>query len=221
MYELFIGTFVTFFVVIDPVGIAPIFAVLTEGSSPTYKRRMVIKATFIGGLILLFFAYLGSNLMATLGISMSAFRTAGGILLFMIALEMIFEKRAERREKNTEGLAHEHGKEGKTEFYPDEEYEDISVFPFAIPFIAGPGSITTSILLMNQNTASFENQGIILAALLAVLLATFIMLSMASKIMSIMGKTIANVITRILGVILAAMAIQFVFDGIKMSFFGV
>ena len=105
MYELFIATFVTFFVVIDPLGIAPIFAVMTDGASGAFKRRMVFKASFTGAIILLMFAFLGTGLLSALGISMMAFKAAGGFLLFMIALEMVFEKRTERREKKTEGMS--------------------------------------------------------------------------------------------------------------------
>jgi len=254
MYELFIGTFVTFFVVIDPLGIAPIFAVMTDGASASFKRRMVLKATAIGGLILLFFAFLGTGLLSALGISMMALKTAGGILLFMIALEMIFEKRTERREKKSEGLAHdsihdsgndpksgpESGPESSSESSPesnqksgqksgqksdialiesDANYDDISVFPIAIPFVSGPGSIATIMLLMSQHTGHADEQGLIIGALLLVLLSTILILLTASKIIGLLGHTVANAITRILGVILAALATQYVFDGIKGVFY--
>jgi len=213
MYELLIGTFVTFFVVIDPVGIAPVFAVLTNGASQSFKHRMVFKATLTGGIILLFFAFLGTYMLAALGISLPAFKAAGGALLFMIALEMIFEKRTERREKTTEGKTHD------AEVHePDESYEDISVFPIAIPFMAGPGSIATILLLMSQHSGSITEQGLVIAALFAALLATLIILIAATRIIDFLGETVANAITRILGVILAAMATQYIFDGIKAAF---
>jgi len=213
MYELLIGTFVTFFVVIDPVGIAPVFAVLTNGASRSFKHRMVFKATLTGGIILLFFAFLGTYMLSALGISLPAFKAAGGALLFMIALDMIFEKRTERREKTTEGKTHdEHIHE------PDENYEDISVFPIAIPFMAGPGSIATILLLMSQHGGSRMEQGLVIAALFAALLATLIILITATRIIDFLGETVANAITRILGVILAAMATQYMFDGIKAAF---
>jgi len=224
MYELFIGTFVTFFVVIDPLGIAPIFAVMTDGASAAFKRRMVIRASLTSGIILLIFAFLGNGLLSALGISMLAFKTAGGVLLFMIALEMIFEKRTERREKKSEGLAHDlgqvEGSEGNVIVETDEDFEDISVFPIAIPFISGPGSIATIMLLMSQHTGNLEEQGQIIMALLAALLSTVIILLAASKIIGLLGHTIANAITRILGVILAALATQYIFDGIKGTFLG-
>ncbi len=213
MYELLIGTFVTFFVVIDPVGIAPVFAVLTNGASRSFKHRMVFKATLTGGIILLFFAFLGTYMLSALGISLPAFKAAGGALLFMIALDMIFEKRTERREKTTEGKTHD------AEIHePDENYEDISVFPIAIPFMAGPGSIATILLLMSQHSGSRMEQGLVIAALFAALLATLIILITATRIIDFLGETVANAITRILGVILAAMATQYMFDGIKAAF---
>jgi len=247
MYELFIATFVTFFVVIDPLGIAPIFAVMTDGASAAFKRRMVLKATVTGAIILLLFAFLGNGLLAALGISMMAFKTAGGVLLFMIALEMVFEKRTERREKTSEAVLQEHEHELEEQHKheleleleqsmqavaaapvpvvahnrdEDEAFEDISVFPMAIPFIAGPGSITTILLMMSHHSAKPLEQGVIIGALLATLLVTVVMLLTASKIIDLLGQTVANAITRILGVILAAMATQYIFDGIKTTFMG-
>ena len=244
MYELFISTFVTFFVVIDPLGIAPVFAVMTDGASGSFKRKMIMKSVITGTIILLLFAFLGNALLGALGISMMAFKTAGGILLFMIALEMIFEKRTERREKKTEAFTHEHehepelvseqgaeqgveqgvgqGQQIKAAVieYPDEDYDDISVFPMAIPFIAGPGSIATIMLLMSHYPGQFEFQSVVIGAMLATLLSTVVILFAASKIISMLGQTVANAITRILGVLLAAMATQYIFDGIKGTFLG-
>lgn len=218
MQELFIGTFVTFFVVIDPLGIAPIFAVMTEGASGAFKRRMVFKASITGAIILLLFAFLGNGLLSALGISMTAFKTAGGFLLFMIALEMVFEKRTERREKKSEGLTHEQGEGAIVE--TDDDFEDISVFPIAIPFISGPGSIATIMLLMSHHKGNFDEQSVIIGALLAALLSTIVILLAASKIIGMLGHTVAGAITRVLGVILAAMATQYMFDGIREAFFG-
>ncbi|NOZ66769.1 MAG: MarC family protein [Alphaproteobacteria bacterium] len=220
MHELFIGTFVTFFVVIDPLGIAPIFAVMTEGASGAFKRRMVFKASITGAIILLLFAFLGNGLLSALGISMTAFKTAGGFLLFMIALEMVFEKRTERREKKSEGLTHEHEEGANAIVETDDDFEDISVFPIAIPFISGPGSIATIMLLMSHHQGNFDEQGVVIGALLAALLSTIVILLAASKIIGMLGHTVAGAITRVLGVILAAMATQYMFDGIREAFFG-
>ncbi len=216
MYELFIGTFVTFFVVIDPLGIAPIFAVMTEGASTRFRGRMIIKSVITGTIILLMFAFVGNGVLTSLGISMMAFKAAGGLLLLIIALEMVFEKRTERREKKSEGLVHEH--EDNVEVHPDEEYDDISVFPMAIPFLAGPGSITSILLLMSTYEGNTQAQSVVLGAMLVTLLSTVFILFAASKIIDWLGQTVANAITRILGVLLSALAVQYIFDGIKGAF---
>ncbi|WDE13576.1 MarC family protein [Thalassomonas haliotis] len=234
MYELFISTFVTFFVVIDPLGIAPVFAVMTDGASSAFKRKMIIKSVITGTIILLLFAFVGNGLLKALGISMMAFKTAGGILLFMIALEMVFEMRTERREKKSEAFTHEHeqqagaGQQAGTAqtakapeqvTYPDEEFDDISTFPMAIPFIAGPGSIATIMLLMSHYPGQIEFQSVVIGAMLVALISTVVILFAASKIIGMLGQTVANAITRILGVLLAAMATQYIFDGIQGTFF--
>jgi multiple antibiotic resistance protein len=219
MYELFIGSFVTFFVVIDPLGIAPIFAVMTEGASSRFKRRMILKAVFAGTVILLMFAFVGNGLLKALGISLMAFKTAGGVLLFMIALDMIFEKRTERREKTSEEFTHEH--QEITPTHPqnnDDEYDDISIFPMAIPFMAGPGSIAYIMLLMSNHSNDIQSQGIVIGAMISVLILTVFILSIGTKIIGWLGQTVATAITRILGVLLAALATQYIFDGIKGAF---
>ena len=217
MYELFISSFVTFFVVIDPLGIAPIFAVMTDGASTKYKRSMILKAIFAGGIILLLFAFMGNGLLKALGISLLAFKTAGGVLLFLIALDMVFEKRTERREKHSEEFTHEHTHE-ESKLNIDDEFDDISVFPMAIPFIAGPGSIAYIMLLMSNFSENAESQGIAIGAMLSVLFLTIFILMTATKIIGWLGQTVANAITRILGVLLAALATQYIFDGIKGTF---
>ncbi len=218
MYELFISSFVTFFVVIDPLGIAPIFAVMTEGASAKFKRSMIIKATITGAIILFLFAVIGNALLNTLGISLNAFKTAGGVLLFMIALDMVFEKRTERREKTSEEFSHEHSQVSESKPNIDDEFDDISIFPMAIPFLAGPGSIAYIMLLMSHHTNDIHAQGVVIASMLAVLLVTVLVLMAATKIIDWLGQTVANAITRILGVLLAALATQYIFDGIKAAF---
>ncbi len=221
MYDLFISSFVTFFVVIDPLGIAPIFAVMTDGASGEHKRLMIVKATITGTIILLLFAFVGNGLLAALGISLLAFKAAGGVLLFMIAVEMVFEKRTERREKTSAEFSHGHeppqtGTEPKV--HSDEDYDDISVFPMAIPFIAGPGSIAYIMLLMSNHSDNLQQQSVMIGSMLSVLVLTVFILMAATRIMTMMGQTVANAITRILGVLLAALATQYIFDGIKGTF---
>ena len=220
MLEIFFAAFATLFVVMDPLGIAPIFAVMTEGAPQSHKRRMIYKSSLTALIILLAFAFAGDVMMNALGISMPAFRTAGGFMLFLIAMDMVFEKRTERREKKAQhNPTYDEVEEVTPPEESDEDYEDISVFPLAIPFISGPGTIATVMLLMGQQGDSYEGQAVILAALLATLISTIIILFLTGRIMSFLGPTVASAITRILGVILAAMAVQYMFDGIKNTFF--
>ena len=203
MSELFVSALVTFLVVIDPPGCAPIFAGLTQGATAAHRRAMAIRSVLIAAGILLFFALLGEELLQALGISLSAFRVAGGIMLFLIAIDMVFERRTERRESRAQEVS-------------ASETEDISVFPMAIPMIAGPGSIASSMLLMARGDGLRESL-IVLGALLLTLLLTLAALLAAGPLMRLLGQRMEAMITRILGVILAALAAQFVLDGIERS----
>ncbi len=205
MLDLFISAFVTLFVVIDPPGCAPIYASLTNGANASQRRSMAIRATLIAGAILIFFALLGEALLAFLHIDLDSFRIAGGIMLFIIAVDMVFEKRTERREQRAEKII------------GTPEVEDVSVFPMAMPMIAGPGSIASVMLLVSQNQG-IERASVIFGALLAVLLLTMAALLAAGPLMRVMGQKAEAVITRLLGVLLAALAAQFVIDGLKASF---
>ncbi len=204
MIELFTTAFITLAVIIDPPGCAPIFASLTAGTDAAHRRRMAIRSTMVAWCILIFFALLGEPLLRTLGISLSAFRLAGGIMLFMIALEMVFEKRTERREERAEGIR------------GSPEGDDISVFPMAIPMIAGPGSIA-SIMLLTARADTIAEDAVVLGALTAVILLTLAALLAAGPLMRLIGAKLEAMITRILGVILAALAAQFVLDGLERS----
>jgi multiple antibiotic resistance protein len=205
MIELFGSVLITFLVIIDPPGCAPIFASLTRGTSPAHRRAMAIRSSLIAWAILLFFALLGRPLLHGLGISLASFRIAGGIMLFFIALDMVFERRTERREKRAEAI------EGTP------EAEDISVFPMAIPMITGPGSIASAMLWVSraENVAAVA---LVLAAITVVMLITMVTLLAAGPLMRLIGEKVEAMITRILGVILAALAAQFVIDGLKQSF---
>ena len=204
MIELFTTAFITLAVIIDPPGCAPIFASLTAGTDAAHRRKMAIRSALVAWSILIFFALLGEPLLRTLGISLSAFRLAGGIMLFMIALDMVFERRTERREERAKEI------EGTP------EAEDISVFPMAIPMIAGPGSIA-SIMLLTARADGLVEDAIVLGALSLVLLLTLAALLMAGPLMKLIGAKLEAMITRILGVILAALAAQFVLDGLERS----
>jgi multiple antibiotic resistance protein len=205
MMELFGSALVTFLVIIDPPGCAPIFAGLTREASPVHRRAMAFRAALIAWAVLMFFALLGRPMLQALGISLASFRIAGGVMLFMIALDMVFERRTERRENR----AHE------IEGTP--EAEDISVFPMAIPMIAGPGSIASAMLWVSRTDSAAEI-AIILAAISVVIVLTLLALLAAGPIMRLVGERLEAMITRILGVILSALAAQFVVDGLKQSF---
>jgi multiple antibiotic resistance protein len=204
MIELFVSAFATFFVVIDPPGCAPIFASLTAGATAQHRRAMAVRSVGVAGLILLAFAVFGEAFLHALGISLDAFRIAGGIMLFLIALEMVFEKRQERRETRAETA--------KAEAAP----EDISIFPMGIPMIAGPGSIASAMLLMARGRGIAQDLTV-LAAIGIVLLMTLAALLAAGPLMRLVGQRMEAMITRLLGVVLAALAVQFVIDGIRAS----
>ena len=205
MIELFTTAFITLVVIIDPPGCAPIFASLTSGTPQAHRRKMAIRSSLVAWGILLFFALLGEPLLSHMGISLSAFRLAGGIMLFIIALEMVFEKRTERREERAKEI------EGTP------EAEDISVFPMAIPMIAGPGSIASAMLWVSRADGYLE-VSMVLAAIAVVIALTMVALLAAGRIMKLIGEKVEAMITRILGVILAALAAQFIVDGLKQSF---
>jgi multiple antibiotic resistance protein len=192
MIELFLSAFVTFFVVIDPPGCAPIFAGLTTGASAVHRRAMAIRAVLVASAILLGFALFGEALLLALG------------MLFLIALEMVFERRTERREDRAEKIR-------------ADEVADISIFPMAMPMIAGPGSIASVMLLMSQNDG-LARSAVVLAAMASILALTLLALLIAGPIMRIVGAKIEAVVSRLLGVLLAALAAQFVIDGLRASF---
>lgn len=204
MYEAYITAFIALFVIIDPVGMAPVFASITEGTPTKHRRKMAIKGSLIAALILTFFAIFGKAFLGSLGISLDALRIAGGLMLFTIALEMVFDKRTDRKQETAQKL--------------DDVFDDISVFPVAMPMLSGPGSTATVMLLMSRQEGSMEGQAMVLAALWAVMLIALISFMLAGGIMRLVGPTISAVITRVLGLILAALAAQYVIDGLKGAF---
>ena len=194
----FITAFTTLFVVIDPFGTAPIFVALTQDMEARTRRRIALRTCAVASGILIAFAAFGEAVLGFVGISMEAFKVAGGALLFLTALDMLFERRTKRREDRAEV----------------EERPDPSVFPLAIPLVAGPGSIATIILLAGEHPGI---QGIaaasaVMLAVMAVVLTFFLS---AGLIARILGKTGLNVLTRLLGMLLAALSVQFILDGLK------
>ncbi|MEP5937923.1 MAG: MarC family protein [Erythrobacter sp.] len=204
MTELFLSAFITLFVVIDPPGCAPIYAGLTKGATQQQRTAMALRASVIASTILLFFALLGEELLDALHIHLDSFRIAGGLMLFFIAFEMVFEKRQQRREERADKVT-------------AERVEDVSVFPMAMPMLAGPGAIAAVMLLMNEADTTSETL-VVLAALGSVLLITAIALIAAGPLIKLLGDRVEAVITRLLGVLLAALAAQYVIDGLKGSF---
>ncbi len=196
-----ITAFTTMFIIIDPPGLAPVFIALTQGMSAAQRRVIAIRACIISAVLMIVFLLMGEAVLGFIGISMDAFRIAGGILLFLTALDMLFQKRQARREENAaEGQA--------------EHEDDPSVFPLALPLIVGPGAITTIILLAGEATGAADVAAIV-GVLLAVLLIVLLAFLAAPAIERALGKTGLNIVTRVLGMLLAALAVQFVLDGLR------
>ena len=195
----------TFFATIGPLDVAAIFAALTANSDAAHRRSMAIRGTLIGAAILLLFAFVGEVLLTSFGISLAAFRTAGGILLLLIGIDMVFARSS-----------------GGTSTTDDEEQEaagkeDISAFPIGMPLIAGPGAMSATILLMANTEGDLLLEAIVIGSLLVILLGTFISMLLAGQIQKALGVTGMHVIARIFGVLLCALAVQFIFDGIQRS----
>jgi len=209
MIEFFSSALVTFLVIIDPPGAAPIFSILTQGADARQRRSMALRSAFVGWVILMIFGLLGRPILETLGISLASFRIAGGLLLFYLAFEMIFGQRQQRKEGKAAEL-----EEDKP------EVDDISVFPMGTPMIAGPGAIA-SVMLWVSRADTVTETAIVIGAMTVTILLTLIAMLVAAPLMRLIGEKIEAAITRILAVIMSALAAQFVIDGIKDSFPGV
>ena len=193
-----ITAFATLFVVIDPPGLVPMFIALTVGMSSEKRAAMARRACIIATVLLLLFGLAGETVLGFIGISMPAFRIAGGILLFLTALDMLFERRTQRREGQ----------------HADPDH-DPSVFPLATPLIAGPGAIATMILLVGQSGPGWGGTAAVMGLLLAMMLATYLFLLASPPLERLLGRTGTIVITRLLGMLLAALSVQFVIDGVR------
>ncbi|MEL6572676.1 MAG: MarC family protein [Pseudomonadota bacterium] len=196
-----IAAFTTLFVIIDPPGLTPIFVALTQGMTPAMRRAVLIRSVLISFALLLAFMFIGEALLGFIGISMPAFRIAGGILLFLTALEMLFQKRQARRADNA----------------AEDDHDDPSVFPLAMPLTVGPGAITTVILLAGQAEGTIDFVAIT-GVIIAVLGCVSLFFLAAGALERLLGATGINIVTRLLGMLLAALATQFVLDGIAQSF---
>ncbi len=193
----YIAAFVTLFVIVDPVGLAPLFVALTAGMDARHRRAVAVRAIVIGTGLLTLFGLLGEALLSIVGISMPAFRIAGGILLFLTALDMLFERRTRRREDQATHA------------------DDPSVFPLATPLIAGPGALATMILLTGERPGDWTWIAAVHGVMAVVMAVTFLFFLAAGLLERALGATGITVVTRLLGMLLAALSVQFVLDGLR------
>jgi len=205
MFETYILALTTFFATVGPIDIAVVFAGLTSERRAVTKKKIALKGVLIATGILLLFALLGESLLSSLGITLPALRVAGGILLLLIGIDMVFA----RHSGGTSTTA--------DEFEEAENSQDISVFPLATPLIAGPGAMGAIILLMAKAQGDIAQQSMIILGLLSIMLMTYVSLVGASQIHRLVGVTGLQVISRVFGVILCALAVQFMLDGVKNS----
>ena len=196
MIDVAIAAFVTMFVVIEPIALAPLFVALTTGRRPAERRRIALRACIIAMILLTLFGVAGESVLAIIGIGMPAFRISGGLLLFMIAVQMLFDRRNLSREPSLE------------------DRHDPSVFPLASPLIAGPAALTSMVLLTGQQSGNWSAILVVHAVVLAVVAAAYVLFLAGGVIERILGQTGTAVIHRLLGILLAAMAVQFIIDGL-------
>ena len=201
MLEIFLQYFVLYFVVIDPIGTTPLFLVVTKGLNAKDKNKVAFEGVLIATIVLLFFAFFGNYVLKYLGISFPAFTIAGGVILFLIALEMLFDIRSERKKRSI-----------------NDKRDKISIFPIAIPLLAGPAAITSVILTNSQAEGSYSLLIINIICLISVMLVSFVILRVFTKFQKFINEKIINIFSRVIGIILAALSIQYILDGIK-SFF--
>jgi multiple antibiotic resistance protein len=207
----FISAVTTLFVVIDPIGVAPVFAALTKGQKRT---AIAIRACIIAAIILVGFTLVGSSVLEAVGISMPAFRVAGGLLLFLIGLEMVFERRQARKSKAAErSVEGAEGSQGGS--HSDSDHDDVAVFPLAMPLLAGPGAITSVVLLSAGE--GLMAKGLTLGALFLVLIASVILLALGGKLLDLAGRTVTMATSRLMGVIVCALSVQYVLDGTRQA----
>ena len=207
MFEQPLKFFVVFFVVVEPISLIPLFTGLTVGAATSFKRRMALKAVSVAAAILVLFALGGASFLQLMGISLEAFRIFGGLLLFLLALEMVFARESGTRTSSSEAAE-------------SRRRADISVFPLAFPFIAGPGALATILLWFGPLSLSTQPWlfAAYLVAVVLVLAIALVMMLLADPLMSVIGVTGANVAGRLLGVVLGALAVQFVLDGLRQAF---
>jgi len=206
MSAIFLNSFILFFITIDTIGNLPFFISLTEGADIKKKNQIAVKSVIIAFFITILFAYLGKYLLDAIGVSLDSLKIAGGIILMFIAIDILFEKRKIRREKKVEAALDE------------KNFDEIIVFPMAIPFIAGPSTLATIILLMGNYSNSIESQMIVVFALVAALIVSLFLMIGTNFSTKFIPPQILHATSRVFAFILAALATQFIIDGIKASF---
>lgn len=205
MFETALRAFTTFFATVSPVDVAALFAALTAATGEAHRRRMAVKGTLIATAILLVFIVFGRDVLLWIGVTLPALRTAGGILLLLVGIDMVLARPS--------GMTHTTAAENSEAAAKG----DISVFPLATPLIAGPGAMGAAVLLAAETGGDLLLELMVIAAMLAVMLITIALLLAAGKLQRFIGLTAQNVITRVVGVLLSALAVQFIFDGIDAS----
>lgn len=203
MLDLALNSFVTLFVIIDPVGLIPIYQGLAQKAGWRLRGQLALRGVGIGGGVLLLFAVAGDPLLRALGVSLPAFRAAGGAMLFLIGLEMMFQRRTQRRSRSADTAASE-------EPHP----EDVSIFPLAMPLIAGPGAITSVMLMMGRAQNDWHAQLIVISTLVVVLAITYATFAASNFLSRFVGPTLSEVMTRLLGIILAAVGVEYLVGGL-------
>ena len=206
MTAVFINSFILFFVTIDTIGNIPFFLSLTEDAKIKQRNQIAIRSVVIAFFIMITFAYAGRYLLESIDVTLDSLKIAGGIILMFLAIDILFEKRKRRREKRVK------------EALDEQNYEEITVFPIAIPFIAGPSALTTVILLTGNYNVNTEFQIPVILALIAALFVSLILMLGASFIVKFIPRQILHATARVMAFILAALATQFIIDGIKASF---
>ena len=206
MYEVFFNSFAVLFVAIDAIGVGPLYLILTDGASRKQRFRIAAKSSLTAFVILSIFAYGGQFFFNWIGVSLNSLKIAGGIILFIIAIEMLLDKRRMRKEESANLAVN------------DKNLDDIIVFPLSIPLIAGPAALTSVVLLVNANSSSAENLFMVYAALAAAMLVTFLHMLFSAVVANYTSKNLLNVFSRVMALVLASLAIQFIVNGIKSTF---
>jgi multiple antibiotic resistance protein len=206
MSAVFFNSFAVLFIAIDAAGVGPLFLILTDGATKEQRYKIAVKAALIALTVLIIFGYAGQYFFNWIGVSLNSLKIAGGIILFIISIEMLLDKRRLRREENANKVSHE------------KKLEEIAVFPLSIPLIAGPSALTSIVLLVNANSYSSEELFMVYFALLSVMFVTFLHMIFSAFIANYTSRNILSVFSRVVALVLASLAVQFVIDGLKSSF---